>query len=167
MTTPPGPGKPSADPSTWNLPRLRITREGAWLHDDEEITHPGILASLLSNLCADEQGHYIEIGPVRVPVEVADAPFVVLRVESEGDRLVLTLNDLSREALALATLRFGDGDVPYCRVKDGRFEARLSRAAAYQLLDRVEYDEGGGAATLVLGGTRHPLPELSARDDGA
>jgi len=32
MTTP-------ADPSTWKLPRLRIDREGAWFHEDEEITH--------------------------------------------------------------------------------------------------------------------------------
>jgi hypothetical protein len=156
-----------ADPSAWKLPRLRITRDGEWLHDDEEITHPGIVANLRDNLRVDEHGHYLEIGPVRVPVEVADAPFVIVRVEPEGGQLVLTLNDLSREPLAVTTLRFGEGGVPYCRVKGGRFEARLSRAATYQLLERAEYDEAGGAATLVLGAVRHPLPETTGRGGSA
>ena len=165
MTAPPDPGRPPADASAWKLPRLRITRDGEWLHDDEEITHPGILANLQGNLRVDEQGHYLQMGPVRVPVEVADAPFVVLRVEAEGDELVLTLNDLSREPLAVGTLRFGEGGVPRCRVKDGRFAARLSRAAAHQLLARVEQDEAGGVPALRLGGSRYPLPALGARGE--
>ena len=76
MTEPPAP-----DPSTWTLPRLRIDRDGAWFHDDAEVTHAGILANLCDNLRVDVEGHYLQIGPVRVPVEVEDAPFVVERVE--------------------------------------------------------------------------------------
>ncbi len=150
----------TSDPSTWKLPRLRINRDGAWLHEDEEVTHVGILADLQSNLQVDSQGHYLQIGPVRVPVEVEDAPFVILRVEREGDRLMLTVNDLSREPIAAGTLRFGAEGVPYCRIRDGRFEARLCRAATYQLLQCVEYDEAGRAATLVLGDARYLLPGL-------
>jgi len=74
----------TADPATWTLPRLRIDRDGAWYHDDAEVTHAGILANLRGNLQVDEQGHYLRIGPVRVPVEVEDAPFVVERVEVEA-----------------------------------------------------------------------------------
>jgi hypothetical protein len=37
-------------------------------------------------------------------------------------------------------------------VKGGAFEARLSRAATYQLLALAEYDEGSGRGTLRLGG---------------
>ncbi|HEV8437809.1 MAG TPA: DUF1285 domain-containing protein [Methylomirabilota bacterium] len=150
-----------SDPSTWQLPRIRIARDGTWLHEGEEVTHPGILANLRGNLRVDDEGHYLQIGPARVPVEVEDAPFVILRVEREGDRLVLTVNDLSRETLSPGTLRFGPDGVPYCRVRDGRFEARLSRAAAYQLLQHVEYDEGTGRAMLVLGTVRHALPGLA------
>ena len=95
------------DPSTWTLPRLKIDRDGAWFHEDEEVTHEGILANLRSNLQVDAQGHYLQVGPARVPVEVEDAPFVILRVERDGDRLLLILNDLSREPLAPDTLRFG------------------------------------------------------------
>ena len=150
------------DPSTWNLPRLRITRDAAWLHEGEEVAHSGILATLWGGLCVDAAGHYLQIGPVRVPVEVEDAPFVVLRVEDEGDRLMLTLSDLSREPLSPDTLRFGEGGVPYCRVKDARFDARLSRAAAYQLLQHVEPDAARNSATLVIGSARYLLSGLSS-----
>jgi uncharacterized protein len=148
------------DPSTWTLPRLRIDRDGAWFHEGEEVTHEGMLAGLRSNLGRDAHGHFLQIGPVRVAVEVDDAPFVVVRAERDGDRLMLTLNDLAREALAPETLRFRVGGVPYCRVKDGRFEARWSRAATYQLLQHVQSDDPGPTPTLHVGTHRHPLPDL-------
>jgi len=155
------------EPSTWKLPRLRIDRDGAWFHEDEEVTHEGILANLRSNLLADAQGHYLQVGPVRVPVEVEDAPFVILRVEREGDRLLLTLNDLGREPLAPDTLRFGADGAPYCRVKGARFAARMSRAAAYQLLQHVESDETGRAARLLLGDRCYPLLPAEGQDRGS
>ncbi len=150
------------DPSTWKLPRLRIDRDGAWFHEGEEVTHAGMLANMRSSLDRDAQGHYLQIGPVRVPVEVEDAPFVVLRVELAGDQLMMTLNDLSRDLLAPDTIRFGADGAPYCRVKGARFEARCSRAAAYQFLQHVESDESGGTASLLLGDRRYPLPGLGA-----
>lgn len=150
------------DPSSWTLPRLRIDRDGTWFHEDAEVSHPGILANLRANLRVDAQGHYLQIGPARVPVDVEDAPYVVERVEAEGDGLTATLNDLTREPLALATLRLDERGVPRCRVKDGGFDGRLSRAAAYQLLQHVEYDEPSGGAALVLAGRRYRLPGLAA-----
>lgn len=146
------------EPSTWTLPRLRIDRDGAWYHDDAEVTHAGILANLRDNLRVDDSGHYLQIGPVRVPVEVEDAPFVVERVEVDGEALTVTLNDLSRERLALDSLRVDDRGVPRGRVKGGRFAARLSRAATYQLLQHVE--AGGDGPVLVLGRRRHVVPGL-------
>jgi hypothetical protein len=151
----------AGDPSRWTLPRLGIGRDGEWLHDGEEITHAGILRSLRDSLQVDAEGHFIAIGPARVPVEVEDAPYVAVRVEAEGDQLVLTLNDLSREPLGIDTLSFAPDGVPRCRVKGGRFRARLSRAAAYQLLERVVHDEASDTATLVVGGARHVLPALA------
>lgn len=150
---------PAPDPSTWTLPRLRIDREGVWFHDDAEVTHAGIVANLRENLQVDERGHYLQIGPARVPVEVEDAPFVVERVEAQGEQLVATLNDLSREPVALDTLRVDERGIPRCRVKDGRFDARLGRAATYQLLLHVVTDPGAEPA-LVLGGRRYPVPGL-------
>ena len=71
---------PETPPSEWRLPKLRIDVDGDWFDDDVEITHPGILANLRGNLRKDAGGHFIQTR-VRIPVEVADAPFVVRRVE--------------------------------------------------------------------------------------
>jgi uncharacterized protein len=148
---------PPGGPSTWKLPRLRIDRDGGWLHEGEEVSHEGILASLRQGLQVDAGGHFLQIGQVRVPVEVEDAPFAVIRFEPDGDGYVLSLNDGSSEALDPATLALREGDVPYCRVKGGRFAARFNRAAAWQLLQRVEAKPGGASATLAVGGVRYPL----------
>jgi hypothetical protein len=147
----------SSDPSTWKLPRLRIDRDGGWFHEGEEVTHEGILSSLREGLQVDAAGHYLQIGPVRVPVEVEDAPFVVVRFEPDGEGWALWLSDGTREALDPASLTLHQGDVPYCRVKGGRFEARFSRAAAGQLLERVETEPDGGAPTLAASGRRYSL----------
>lgn len=147
----------SINPSTWKLPRLRIDRDGGWFHEGEEVSHEGILASLRQGLQVDAAGHFLQIGPVRVPVEVEDAPFAVVRFEAEGDGFALWLSDGSREALEPGSLRLRERDVPYCRVKDGRFEARFSRAAAYQLLLRVEAQPEGGPPTLAVGGRVYAL----------
>jgi hypothetical protein len=151
---------PTPDPSTWTLPRLRIDRDGVWFHDDAEVTHPGIIANLRDNLRVDEGGHFLQIGPARVPVEVEDTPFVVERVEALGDGLTATLNDLTQEPVALDTLRVDERGIPRCRVKEGRFDARLSRAATYQLLQHVQPGEGSTPSTLVLGGHRYSVPGL-------
>jgi hypothetical protein len=150
----------ASDPSTWKLPRLRIDRDGLWYHDDGEVTHAGILATLREGLRRDADGHYLQVGPVRVPVEVDDAPFVVLRAEDEGDGLAVILNDGSREPLRPETLRLGPGEVPYATVKDGRFQARFNRAAAYQLLQRLAEDPVSGGAALVLGARRWTIPRV-------
>jgi len=147
----------SSDPSTWKLPRLRIDRDGGWFHEGEEVSHEGILSSLREGLQVDPAGHFLQIGPVRVPVEVEDAPFVVVRFEAEGEDWAVWLSDGSHETLDPASLVLRQGDVPYCRVKGGRFEARFSRAAAWQLLQRVDTPAGGGPPTLAAGGRRYPL----------
>ena len=144
-----------ADPSEWTLPHLTVNREGEWLHEGQEITHPGILANLMGNLRRDAAGYFIQAGTVRVPVEVADVPFVVVRVEAVGSVLRLTVNDGTEEPLDPATLRLTAAGIPYCRIKGDRFEARLSRAAAYQLGQLIDYDEATGAAVLKVGGTTH------------
>jgi hypothetical protein len=138
-------------PAGWTLPELRIDTDGEWWDGDVQITHHGVLANLRGNLRRDAEGHFIQTR-VRIPVEVADAPFVVGRIERRGETLHAWLNDGSEQDVDPATLRIGPGDVPYCAIKHGAFEARLSRAAAYQLLALAEYDEQSGRGALHLGG---------------
>lgn len=139
------------------LPKLKVDRDGEWFADGKEITHAGVLANLRGNLSLDAEGYFVQAGPARIPVEVEDTPFTVLRVESEGSGLRLTLNDQSQEWLDPPTLRLTRDQVPYCRIKAGQFEARFTRAAAYQLGQLVDYDEDTDRATLILGGSRYDL----------
>ncbi len=149
-----GSGAPADQP--WSLPKLRIDVGGDWFDDDVEITHPGVLANLRTGLRQDAQGYFLQTR-VRIPVEVADAPFVVTRFERRADGFGLVLNDGTEEALDLATLRLGPGEIPYCAVKGGAFQARFSRAAAWQLLRLAEYDEATGRGVLRQGARAHAL----------
>lgn len=139
----------SATANQWRRPKLRVDRDGDWFDDDVEITHPGVLANLRGNLRRDAQGYFIQTR-VRIPVEVDDVPWVVTRIERRGPRLYVFLNDGSECEIDPATLRLGPAEVPYCAVR--AFEARLSRAAAFQLLGLAQYDEGTGEARLRVGG---------------
>jgi hypothetical protein len=140
----------------WQLPSLRIDVDGHWYDGEVEITHHGVLANLRGNLRRDAEGYFIQTR-VRIPVAVDDAPWVVTRIERRGDGLHGILNDGSETAIDPATLRIGRGDVPYAMVKDGAFEARLSRAATFQLLALGEYDERTDRGTLRLGERRYEL----------
>jgi hypothetical protein len=68
---------------------------------------------------------------VRIPVVVDDVPFVVARIQRREDAINAVLIDGTSEDVDPGTLRIGADDVPYCAVKGGAFEARLSRAAAW------------------------------------
>ena len=140
----------------WNLPKLRIDVDGDWFDDDVEVTHPGVLANLRANLRRDAQGYFIQTR-ARIPVDVADAPLVVVRFERSDGGFRVVLNDGTQEQVEPATLRIGLGDIPYCAVKGGMFEARFSRAAAYQLLGMAEYDERTGRGVLRHGTREHEL----------
>ena len=146
----------AAPPAEWRLPRLRVDVDGDWFDDDVAITHAGILTNLRSTLRRDAQGYFIQTR-VRIPVEVEDVPFVVTRIERRGEMLHGFLGDGTEADVDPASLRVSADDVPYCAVKGGAFEARLSRAAAFQLLALADYDEATGRGALRLGGRDYPL----------
>jgi hypothetical protein len=143
-------------PGEWTLPSLSVDVNGDWYDDGVQITHAGILANLRSTLRRDGAGYFIQTR-ARIPVVVEDVPFVVVRLERRGERLHAILNDGSEEDVDAASVRVGPGDVPYCAVKSGAFDARFSRAAAFQLLHLAHYDESTGRGVLRLGGREYAL----------
>jgi hypothetical protein len=151
----------ATSPPEWQLPRLRIDRNGDWFDDDVQVTHHGVLANLRAGLRRDGDGYFIQTG-VRIPVEVEDAPWVITRLEPRGDELHAQVNDETEEVVDPASIRLGPGQVPYCTIKGGSFTARLDRAAAYQLLSLADYDEATERGTLRLGGRVYPLGPPSA-----
>ena len=133
---PAAPAPPGLPPGTF-----RIDRDGAWLHEGQEVTHPGVLANLYANLRVEGDRHYLQVGPRQVAVEVDDAPLVVTRLEpgaAPDAGLLGHLTDGSREPVEPAAIWIGTRDTPYCRVKAGRFVARLSLAAWLQLAAWLE-----------------------------
>ena len=151
------------DPAPPPLPAgtFRIDRDGVWRHEGLEVTHPGVVRNLYANLRAEGTGHHLQVGPVRIPVEVEDAPYVVTRLEAGpgnpiGD-LTVHLTDGGVEVLDPASLWIDRRGTPYCRVKGGRFTARLSVAAWLQLAAFVDEEPATGDAWLTIGERRVPL----------
>jgi hypothetical protein len=155
MTLPPP--DPIRDPALSGA--FRIDRDGAWRHEGVEVTHPGVLRNLFANLRSDGEDYYLQVGSRRVPVQVDDTAFVVVRAASDDlpGTVEAYLTDGSREPLDLETLVLSRRGVPYCRVKNGRFPARLSVAAWLQLADKIELDPASGAPVLILGSRRMVL----------
>ncbi|MFN7954476.1 MAG: DUF1285 domain-containing protein [bacterium] len=138
-------------------PVLRLDREGRWLEDDEEITHPGTIELLTRALARDaDGGFFVSIGSERRAVKVEDAPYVVRRVEGEGAGWLLWLGAGLVEPLDPSTLAIGAENVLYALVRDG-LRARFGRAAYYQLAEHIEEDGAGGFALRMPDGTRRAL----------
>ncbi|MBI2216575.1 MAG: DUF1285 domain-containing protein [Candidatus Rokubacteria bacterium] len=155
---------PERSTGDWKLPDLSIDADGEWYDDGVQITHPGIVANLRGNLRRDDHGYFIQTR-VRIPVAVADVPWVVVRLERRGQTLHAILNDGTEAAIDPATLRIGPGNIPYATVKEGRFEARLSRPATFQLLALAEED-GATGEVLRLGERAWPLRRPTMNESG-
>jgi hypothetical protein len=135
---------------------IQVDPEGRLSHHGAPLIHPGILELIYESVHLEDDGLYVlRLGKQVCQLEVADTFFVVARAELSGDALTLTLNDGSQEPLDPASLWIGRDEVLYCRVKQGRFPARLLRPAYYQVAELVA--EGPEGFALELGGRRYPL----------
>jgi uncharacterized protein len=142
-----------------------VDEEGDWYHEGSRIFRDGVLHLFLESLCMDSDGRYIiDCGGTRCTLDVADTPLVVSRVDRKPHP-----HDAGREVIAIRfrhlpdeevldpqTLYVGRDNVIYCRVRGGRFPARFSRPAYYQLASWVEEDETG-AFFLNLNGVRYTI----------
>jgi hypothetical protein len=160
------PGTDAAEPSA----DIFVDLEGDWYHGAQLITREDLLVTFYQNLQTDASGGYfVEWHGQRCGIQVADTPFVISRVDIEvaapdhQPAIALRFKHWDRrEVLDPATLRVGSDHVLYCRVLDGRFSARFSRPAYYQLARWIEWDEDGGGFFLRLGDNRYPIAEAEA-----
>jgi len=146
-------------------PPLRIDKEGRLFFQGEEITHRKTYLLYFRSLTRDESGRVIlRVGREQCPVESEDAPFVVKTIEFvsfglDGQEAIwLTLNDETKEKLVPETLRIGPGNVPYCKVREGMFEARFSRNAYQLLVPHIRYDKEENCFFLFLNKNKYYLP---------
>ncbi|MBI2058554.1 MAG: DUF1285 domain-containing protein [Nitrospirae bacterium] len=123
---------------------LAISPDGRWWVRGEPVKHPGVSRYLYKSLTRNEKGNaVVKAGLFEVPVTIADAAFIVNDIEIPGAGSgtgTVVLNDGSREGLHPETIRFSNDHVPYCKVREGRFEARFSRAAYYRLAGHIHFE---------------------------
>jgi tRNA threonylcarbamoyladenosine biosynthesis protein TsaB len=154
---------------------LRLDREGRWRHGGSVIEHPRIARMLHLWLDRLDDGRYVVRFDERdeslyAYVEVEDAPFVVRTVELDKGpaghvEVHLRLSDESVEELDYASLGVGADNALYCRVKEGRFDARFSRQAYYLIGELVEEDPLSGGFALRAVGRLWAIQSAPRRDE--
>ena len=144
---------------------ISVDREGDWYYQEDKIIREDILELFLSNLRLTSGGTFIiDWRGQRCALEVTDTPFIVSRVdrisseEAKHEEIQILLRHLPHpEVLDPSTLHVGEGNVPYCSIRNGQFRARFSRPAYYQLAAWIESDSDSGAFYLELNGRRFPI----------
>lgn len=131
---------------------IRLDAEGRFHHEGEEVRHPGLVAALWRWLDRLPDGrHVLRLDAERfVYLDVDGPPHYARSLRVEDGRAVLLLADATEEPLDVRTLRLQPDGRATCRVKGGRFEARLSPAAVGALADHLV--ERDGVAWLDLDG---------------
>lgn len=159
-----GPGRwqpTEADIERLRRSGIRLDAEGRFWHEGEEVRHAGLRAALwrwLDHGPDAAHPYVLRLDERRFAwLDVDDAPHCARSLRWEGDRAILLLADGSEEELDYASLRLGRGGAAYCRVKGGRFAARLAGAAWTALGERLREVEGG--AVLEAAGRRFAIEE--------
>lgn len=155
-------------------PEIRIDREGVWYYGNVEMTRTEIVQYFYQHLHQDSQGNYqIELNHERCSIRVEDVPYVIRSVSmqlSEADgspgRLIISLSDGCCEELHPETIRIGEKDVLYCRVKNKEHEARFSRQAYYQLAEHIEHDPHQDRYFMMIGDRSYNLEVNKPNENG-
>jgi uncharacterized protein len=124
---------------------IRIDREGTWFYRGIEMSRRDIINHFYRHLLMEDSDYFIQIGSQRFKIDVEDAPYVVRAVYRTGDggaaeSIRLLLSDDCIEELNPESLKIGEENVLYCRVKSGAFDARFSRSSYYHLADCIKCD---------------------------
>lgn len=126
---------------------MAIDRDGAWFYNGSRIDRAPLVRLFSSVLRREPDGGFVLVTPVeKLSIRVDDSPFLAVEMSTADGILRFRTNvgDLV-EADAHHPLRFAadaDGAFrPYLLVRGG-LEARLTRALAFELADRIEERDG-------------------------
>lgn len=145
---------------------IRLDARGRFWHDGAPVEHPGLAAALHSWIARHpDDGRYILTnGYDWTYFTVDDAPYFVVALRPEADRIAIVLSDRSEETWDPSTTRTGDGGALYARVKQeargGPYEAKFTPFAQTSLgpllveCGEGERGSGSGAAAVEIGGRR-------------
>jgi hypothetical protein len=138
---------------------IRLTKDGVFLSDGEEITHARTVEGFHRFLGRDAQGYFIAIGRDFKRIEVEDTAFFVTDIEwigKDGEEAVeLTLSNGTHERLDPDTIAYRP-DRLTCRIQGGKEEAKFLRRPYLELLMNALAEKNGyairlGGRTIRLG----------------
>jgi len=139
------------DPEKSYSSGISIDKDGIWYYCGAEMFRKDIVNYLSRHLCVDENGKYSVLLPNDTAfIDVEDTALVVRRIDYLSDpvtsnvKILITLSDESVEEMDPATIRIGDQNIPYCRVRGNTIDARFNRSSYYQLAELISFEEGQG-----------------------
>lgn len=138
---------------------IRLTRDGRWLANGEEITHEATVRGFARHLRKDADGYLIAIGRESKRIEVEDTAFFVLGLEGSPLKgWIVRLSNETSQPLDPGTLSYRAERLT-CRVSAAGFdqpeEARFLPAPYMELLRHLEEDDR--AYFLIIQGRRIEL----------
>jgi len=136
--------------------RFFIDKRGNWFQDGIKIQHRGTYLYNNKLLDRDDEGRfYLDEGSGKLYIEVEDTPFVVKMVDKRGEDFYIILNDETEEKLDFTRFRMSGDNIPYASVKDGKYEARFTRPAYYELMKYAKKE--GDEFSITVGGDKYSL----------
>jgi hypothetical protein len=136
---------------------IKIDKEGIWYYRGAHMFRKDILCIFFEHLMLDDCGKYfINLNDEIYYLDVEDTAFVVSAVYKTKAQVIgheqieVLLSDDCMEKLNLNSLYIGDGNVIYCRIKNGKFTARFTRKSYYQLAEFIEQDGADNTFYIFL-----------------
>jgi hypothetical protein len=134
-------------PTRQGTSHMRIAQDGRWYYRGSEIRRPEMVRLFSTILRRDADGIYLVTPVEKLSVEVEDAPFVAVDMETRAsgtDRSVVFLTnvgdvvgaDAAHPITMRATVR---GKQPYIEVR-ATLEALIARSVYYRLAEFAELD---------------------------
>lgn len=150
---------------------LKIGADGTWYYEGTPIKRKPLVKLFASVLRCEGEGNYFLVTPVeKVPIEVADLPFVAVEMFKEGEgseqRLSFRTN-VDDVVIADGEHRLGfqaaatGAPLPYVVVRNG-LKARLARSVYYELAALAVECPEKGSMGVWSGGAFFAFPATGA-----
>lgn len=143
---------------------MRIAADGKWFHQGGEITRPAMLRAFSSLLRRDaDGGHWLVTPQQKLSIEVEDAPFVAVEMQSNGESKNRSLAfRLNSDDLVVAgpehEIELRD-DLPYLHVRAGLW-AKLTRSVYYELAE-IALAENSDTPSIWSNGAQFRIGSLA------
>lgn len=127
------------DPQHVGESEMRIAADGAWHHQGGKIRRPAMVRAFSSLLRRDSLGHHWLVTPhQKLSIDVDDAPFVAVEMQSEGEfekrSLAFRLNSDDLVMAGPSSALVLRDELPYLHVRNGLW-AKITRSVYYELAE--------------------------------